>query len=311
MRPTTLGSTGLEVSTLGLGTVELGMPYGLGKASPPDDDVCIRLLHHAVDRGISFIDTSATYGRSEELIGRAFAGRACPVIATKVALRDADGTVWTGDRIPSQVRASIDRSRRLLGVDCLDLVQIHNADESVTSDPVLTETMEAHLQAGDVGNWGASTYGREASQAVIDLGAPLRTLQVAYSVLDRTLEAELFPSCQRAGAGLIVRSVFLQGVLSDRRHRLHEDLAPLRHAADAAARVAAELGEPLPVVALRFALFESGAQVTLVGTTDPAELDVNVDAALAGPLPPDMVQALRAIQVVDEEFLNPGNWPAS
>ena len=86
---------------------------------------------------------------------------------------------------------------------------------------------------------------------------------------------------------------------------------PLRHAADAAARVAAELGEPLPVVALRFALFESGAQVTLVGTTDPAELDVNVAAALAGPLPPDMVQALRAIQVVDEELLNPGNWPAS
>lgn len=311
MRVTTLGSTGLKVSTLGLGTVELGMPYGLGKASPPDDEACIRLLHQAVDRGVCFIDTAAAYGRSEELIGRAFAGRAGPVIATKVTLRDADGTPWTGARIGDQVRASIDRSRRLLEVDCLDLVQIHNADAVVTGDPVLIEVMQAHLQAGDVRNWGASTYGRQASMAVIDLGSPLRTLQVAYSVLDRALEAEVFPSCHRVGAGLILRSVFLQGVLSERRHRLRQDLAPLRRAADAAAVVAAGLGQPLPAVALRFALFEAGAHVTLVGTADPAELDVNVEAALAGPLPADAVAALRAIEVVDEDLLHPGNWPAS
>jgi aryl-alcohol dehydrogenase-like predicted oxidoreductase len=129
MQTTRLGLTELKVSVLGLGTVELGMPYGLGRVAPPDDKDCIRLLQRAVDHGVSYIDTAAAYGRSEELIGRAFvSSRPRPVIATKVTLRDADGTPWMGRRIGEEIRASIDRSRRLLGVDRLDLVQIHNAD---------------------------------------------------------------------------------------------------------------------------------------------------------------------------------------
>ena len=75
--------------------------------------------------------------------------------------------------------------------------------------------------------------------------------------------------------------------------------------------VAAALRQPQPADALRFALFEAGAHGTLLGTADPAELDVNVEAALAGPLPADAVAALRAIEVVDEDLLHPGNWPAS
>lgn len=306
-----LATTQLQVSALGLGTVELGMPYGLGKVAPPDDKSCIRLLHHAIARGINFIDTAAAYGRSEELIGRAFSGGHRPVIGTKVALRDVDGTPHTGTRLATAMSASIDRSRRLLGVETLDLVQIHNADAIVTKDPALADAMETHLQAGDVRYWGASTYGQQAARAVLDYGAPFRTLQGAYSVLDRNLEVELFPLCHHSGVGLILRSVFLQGVLSDRRHALSEGLAPLRQAADAVAGVAEALGKPLPEVALRYALFEAGADVTLVGTANPAELDSNVNAALDGPLPSDVVAALRAINVADERLLDPSNWPVT
>ena len=309
LQGTTLGSTQLQVSLLGLGTVELGMPYGLGQVTPPADDDCIRLLHHAVDHGICYIDTAAAYGRSEELIGRAFAGRRRPVIATKVALRDPDGTPWHGRRIVTGIEASIERSLRLLGTDALDLVQIHNDDAVVAGDPALREAMDTHLQSGEVRNWGASTYGRSAPLTVIDYGEPIRTLQVAYSVLDRRLEEDVFPACQRAGVGRVLRSVFLQGVLSERRHSLPEDLLPLRQAADAVARVADGLALPLAQVAMRFALFEAGAQVTLVGTADAAELEANIGAAQDGPLPPDAVAALRSIQVADERLLNPANWP--
>jgi aryl-alcohol dehydrogenase-like predicted oxidoreductase len=305
----TLGSTNLRVSVLGLGTVELGMPYGLSKTSPPDDEVCIRLLQHAVDRGVTYIDTAAAYGRSEELIGRAFAGRTRPVIATKVTLRDADGTPWTGARMTTEIRASIDRSRRLLGTDTLDLVQIHNAEAVIARDTNLTEAMEAHVQAGAVRHWGASTYGEQAPMAVIDCGPPLCTLQVAFSVLDRRLEEQVIPACIRSGIGLVLRSVFLQGVLSERRHTLPEHLRELREAANAVARVADGLGLPVPAVGLRFALFEAGAQVALVGTADMAELDININAAVAGPLPRDAVQALRRIEVTDKRLLNPGTWP--
>ena len=311
MDTTTLGATGLSVSILGLGTVELGMPYGLGKAPPPDDDACIRLLHHAVDRGVGYIDTAAAYGRSEELIGRAFRGRHLPVIATKVTLRDTDGTPWTGHRMTTEVRASIDRSRRLLGTETLDLVQLHNAEALVIGDSDLSGVMDAHLQAGDVRHWGASTYGELAPMAAIDWAPPLRTLQVPYSVLDRTLEKKVIPACARAGVGLVLRSVFLQGVLSERRHTLPEHLRELREAAHAVAQIASGLGASLPVVALRFALYEAGAQVTLVGTANATELDANIDATLAGPLPRDVVAALREIEVADKKLLNPGTWPVS
>lgn len=311
MQTTTLGSTELEVSVLGLGTVELGMPYGLGRVSPPDDADCIRLLQRAADHGVNYIDTAAAYGRSEELIGRAFASDSRPVIATKVSLRDPDGTAWKSSRMGDEMRTSIDRSRRLLGVDRIDLVQIHNAEAIVTGDTALLDAMESELLAGNVANWGASTYGAGEAMAVVARGVPLRTLQVAYSVLDRTLEEDVFPAATQAGIGLIFRSVFLQGVLSERRHSLHADLLPLRQVADAVAQIASDLGQSLPMVALRFAMFEAAAQVTLVGTADATELDANVDAALAGPLPKDVVTALRAIGISDQRLLNPGNWPAS
>lgn len=308
--PVALGNTGLQVSRLGLGTVELGLPYGIGKASPPDDAACVRLLKHAYERGITYLDTAAAYGRSEEIIGMAFpAGCARPVIATKVTLRDADGTPWPAASMAREIQASIDRSRRLLHTDVLDLVQIHNAEALIAGDQALREAMDAQMQAGNVRNWGASTYGEEAALAVVASGPPMRTLQIAYSVLDRTLETSVMPACRQAGTGLILRSVFLQGVLSDRRHTLPVGLAPLRRVADAAASIAAQLDVPLPVLALRFALFESSAQVALVGTADIVELDTNIDAMLAGPLPRDAVDALRGIDIEDPALLSPANWP--
>lgn len=308
--PVVLAGTGLPASSLGLGTVELGLPYGLGKAAPPDDAACIRLLHHAQARGIAYLDTAAAYGRSEEIIGQAFpGGRERPVIATKVSLLDPDGTAWSSSRMASEIQMSIDRSRTLLRTEVLDLVQIHNAEALIAGDQALHDAMNEQIQAGNVRHWGASTYGEDAAMAVLDRGPLLRTLQIAYSLLDRTLESQVVPACHQTDTGLILRSVFLQGVLSDRRHTLPDALASLRLAADTAARVAEDLGVSLPVVALRFALFESTAQIALVGTADKAELDTSIDAAVAGPLPHEAVKALRAIKVADETLLNPGSWP--
>lgn len=306
-----LGSTDLSVTPLGLGTVELGMPYGLAKDEPPSDAACIRLLHEAVDRGIGYIDTAAAYGRSEELIGRAFADRPRPVIATKVSMRDADGTPWTDAVVAGRIESSVERSRKLLGADVLDLVQVHNADAIVTGQTALLDAMRHQQERGRVRYWGASTYGHQAAQAVLQRGAPLQTLQIAYSLLDRTLEADVIPAATTAGVGLVLRSVFLQGVLSERRHTLAASLRPLADAAASAAGVAAGLGTSLPDVALRFAMYEAGAQVTLVGTANIDELVRNIDAAQAGPLPRDAVQSLRDIVVADESLLNPGNWPKS
>ena len=303
----TLGSTNLRVSALGLGTVELGIPYGIRKPPPPDDGLCLRLLHRAREQGVTYFDTAPAYGRSEELVGRAFPGCRGVVVATKVSLRDDRGALLPPERLSGTIRDSVDRSRRRLSVTTLDVLQIHNLGEGDVGEPLLA-AMAGQVEAGRVRHWGVSTYGRLAPREVLRHRRAIGVLQVAYSILDRTLEEEILPRCREQDVGLVVRSVFLQGVLSVRRRHLGARLDPLRAAAEAAGRVADGLGIGLPELALRFACHESGAHVTLVGTAHPEELDANLGALAAGPLPPDAVAELRRIRVEDESLLNPGTW---
>ncbi|MBT3344819.1 MAG: aldo/keto reductase [Gemmatimonadetes bacterium] len=303
-----LGTTGMQVSRLGLGTVELGIPYGLSEDPPPTDEVCIRLLRDAHDQGITYIDTAAAYGRSEELVGLAFSGmQDRPTITTKVAFRDSEGNPVGPGRLRQHIEASVERSLQWLQADRLDILKIHSADDRFLSDE-LVESMQLLVERGRVRSWGASTY--ETIALADALSEPkLRVIQVAYSLLDRRLDDELLPRARVQGVGIVLRSVFLKGVLSDRRRQLSQEMAPLARAADAAARIAAEAGLALSQVALRFALFSGAGDVTLVGTAQQEELQENLEACAAGPLPEDVVAALMAIEVEDSSLLNPGNWP--
>ena len=307
METRTLGATKLRVSALGLGTVELGIPYGIRKPAPPDDALCLRLLHRARDQGVTYFDTAPVYGRSEELVGRAFPGSGGVVLATKVSLRDDAGALLPPALLSRAILDSVDRSRRRLSVETLDVLQIHNLGEGDLGEPLLA-AMAEQVEAGRVRHWGVSTYGRLAPGEVLRHRQAIDVLQVAYSILDRTLEEGILPRCREQGLGIVVRSVFLQGVLSTRRRHLGARLEPLRLAADAAGRIADGLGVDLPELALRFAFHESRVHVTLVGTAAPEELDANLRALAAGPLPPDAVAELRRIRVEDESLLNPGTW---
>ena len=303
----TLGSTDLRVSALGLGTVELGIPYGIRVPPPPDDGLCLGLLHRARDHGVTYFDTAPVYGRSEEIVGRAFPGCRGVVVATKISLRDESGALLPPHLLAREVLASVDRSRRRLSVETLDVLQIHNLGEGDLGEP-LRAAMAEQVHAGRVRHWGVSTYGRRAPRDALRHRQAIDLLQVAYSILDRTLEEGILPRCRERGLGIVVRSVFLQGVLSTRRRHLGARLEPLRLAADAAGRVADGLGIGLPELALRFACHESRAHVTLVGTAHPEELDANLRALAAGPLPADAVAELRRIHIEDESLLNPGTW---
>ena len=299
-----LGNTDLKISRLGLGTVQLGMPYGLGLPVPPSDDECVRFLHRALDTGINFFDTAATYGRSEELLGRAFSGLSSrPIIATKVSL----GRPEEGKTLRQSLRESLERSLQRLHLETMDLLQFHNVDPVFISSDIL-EAMEDLTRCGKVRYWGASTYGEEAPRAVLKASAHFSSLQVAYNVLDRSLDKELFPACRRQGMGIIFRSIFLKGVLSDRLHQLPPHLASLRQAALQVEKVGSAAGIPLPALALRFAAYSPFVHATIFGTTSIQELEENTAFFEAGPLPEEILDALFCIEVADQRLLNPGNW---
>ena len=303
-----LGDTEIRLSPLGLGTVEIGMPYGIGKPAPPPDEECIALLHRAVERGINYIDTASVYGRSEEIVGKAFANfDDPPLIATKLTLRPNQAPPPTRDHLRTYVEESVQLSLEQLYTESLDVLQLHNAlDEDLTPD--FLEIMVDLQERGLVKYLGATTYGEEAPARVLELSDHFRILQIAYNVLDRRLEETIFSRAKKAGVGIVIRSVFLQGTLSDRATTLPDDVADLRNAVAQVREIAAAAGISLTALALRYVAFNPDTYITLFGTTSFDELDANITAYEQGPLPTDVLEALNSIGQLDEYYLNPGEW---
>ena len=306
-----LGRTGLEVSEIGLGTVELGLDYGVpvaGEHLRPPEEHAARLLNRALDLGVNFIDTARAYGASEEIIGRALKGRRHEyILASKLAPIREEGQ---SDReLREQVKTSIAESLRLLQTDVIDLLQLHWAPvDVIAKGRVLAAAREAQ-QAGQVRFIGASTYGEEAPLAVLADGG-YDTLQVAYNLADRTLEEQVLPLAEQQGVGIIVRSVLLRGVLTHRFALLPDQLAELRSAIAQLSRLADAEACSLPEMAYRFVLAHPAVTTALVGTARIEELEAALAFAGKGPLPPALIEAIRQVTVSDRNQLNPGTWPA-
>jgi aryl-alcohol dehydrogenase-like predicted oxidoreductase len=306
-----LGRTGLQVSEISLGTVELGLDYGVpvaGEHRRPADADAARLLNRALDLGVNFIDTARAYGVSEDVIGRALKSRRREyTLATKLAAIREEGQ---SDReLRQQVRNSISASLRALQTDVIDLLQTHHTPVDVIAAGRVAAALQEAQAAGDVRFIGASTYGEDAPLAVLADGR-FDTLQVAYSPVDRTLEARVLPLAQARDIGVVVRSVLLRGVLTHRYKLIPPALADLKAAIGRLdALVGGEAGS-LPEIAYRFVLANPAVSTALVGTARVAELEAALTFADRRRLPPALVAAIQEINVSDRSQLIPSNWPA-
>ncbi len=302
-----LGSTDLEVSSLGLGSAQLGIRYGADPVEPPPASDSIRLLRRAAELGINYFDTAPAYGDIEPVLGEALEPiRPRPVIGTKLSISDQDGP-FTGDELRNRLSASVDESLRKLRLECIDLMQIHSVLPPFVTDELL-ETMDGISNSGRVRYWGVTTYGEDAPFEALTAGGRFRTAQIAYSALDRTLERRVIPRLHEQGVGLILRSMFLQGALSPVWTKLPEQLHDLRGACSQVEDLAEQTGLSMSELALRYAAFQPRPAVAVFGTLNMDEIDANVARIEAGPLPADVIDALERITVEDESQLNPGTW---
>jgi aryl-alcohol dehydrogenase-like predicted oxidoreductase len=306
-----LGSTGLRVSEISLGTVELGLDYGVpvgGEHLRPPEEQAIFLLNRALDLGVNFIDTASAYGVSEQVIGKALRTRRNEyVLATKLAHIPEE--LLTDSEVRAGVQASITASLQALQTDRIDLLLIHSAPvEVIRSGRILQAMLEAK-QAGQVRAVGASTYGEEAALAVLKDGR-YDALQVAYNLADRSMEASVLPVALEKKAGIVVRSVLLRGVLTHRYRHIPDGLAALRSAIEAFQRLAGEQGITLPEIAYRFVLEHPAVSTALVGTSRVEELEAALVYAQRGPLPPSLRASIRGIDMREPNQLNPSTWPA-
>jgi len=291
MRYRNLGTSGLEVSTLGLGTNAFG-----GRADKPTS---IRVLHHAFDSGITFIDTANIYTgtKSEEIIGEAFEGRRHDVIlATKVGIKRGEGPNTRGSS-RQHIRKEIEDSLRRLRTDYIDLYQIHVFDPMTPLDETL-RTLDDLVTSGKVRYVGASNYA--AWQMMKSLAISERehlikyvSVQPGYSLADRGVERELIPFCVDQGIGVIPYFPLAGGILTGKYsggsvpQGSQLDLNPnfVRRVDSArvelgeqVARMAAEIGTSATALSLAWLLHQPAVSTVIAGATRESQIDDNLQA---------------------------------
>jgi aryl-alcohol dehydrogenase-like predicted oxidoreductase len=301
-----LGRTGLKVSAIALGTVSLGLDYGIdapGQFGRPDELSAIRLLRLAADRGVTLVDTAPAYGTSERLVGCALAANTRTIIATKVMV-PADGV-----EVGAAIEASLAASRLALGRETLDIVQIHNATVETIAKGEVAEALARAKRRGQVRVVGASVYGEAAAMAAVECGQ-FDVLQIAFNVLDQRMAAKVLPAADNAGVGVLVRSALLKGALTPKAQWLPGPLDRLRTGAEQARDLLAEGSwDALPKAALRFCLSFPSVASVLTGARTASELEIAVQAETEGPLNGRVLHEAARLGLDDDHLLDPSHWP--
>jgi aryl-alcohol dehydrogenase-like predicted oxidoreductase len=256
-----LGSTGLQVSALGLGTVKLGRNQAVkypANFALPDERSARRLLRLAGELGVNLLDTAPAYGSSEERLGRLLAGRRRDwIICTKVGEEFEQGQSRF-DFSPEHTRQSVLRSLRRLGTDVLDIVLVHSdgRDLGIIEQMGTLEMLAQLKREGLLRAFGISTKtvaGGLAAAAVCDV------LMVTYNLV-RQEERPVLDECARLGRGALVKKVLDSGNLppADGGHGT---------------------GRTPQQASLELVLAHPGTSAAIVGTINPLHLRSNVEAA--------------------------------
>jgi len=212
MKRRKLGANGPEVSAIGLGCMGMSEFYGAR-----DEQESIATIHHALDIGIDFLDTSDVYGphTNEELVGKAIKGRRDKVfLATKFGIvRDPEDPTRRGvDGSPAYVRRSVEGSLRRLGVEMIDLYYQHRVDPKTPIEETVG-AMSRLIEEGKVRFLGLSEAAPETLQRASAVH-PITALQTEYSLWTRDPEPEVLPACRELGVGFVAYSPLGRGFLT-------------------------------------------------------------------------------------------------
>jgi len=210
MQKRKLGNSGLEVSALGLGC--MGLSFGYGPATDTKDG--IKLLHAAVERGVTFFDTAEAYGpfKNEELLGEALAPyRDQVVIATKFGFREGSSSKGV-DSSPARIRQVAEASLKRLRTDRIDLFYQHRVDPNVPMEDV-AGTVKDLISEGKVKHFGLSEAGVQSIRKAHAV-QPVAALQSEYSLWWREPEAEIIPTLEELGIGFVPFSPLGKGFLT-------------------------------------------------------------------------------------------------
>jgi aryl-alcohol dehydrogenase-like predicted oxidoreductase len=313
MRQRRLGRDGPAVSEIGFGAWGIGGTMWLGAR----DDESLRALHRALDLGVDFIDTALVYGEghSEALVGRVVRERGGGVrVATKVPPRNR---AWPAARgVPvaecfpaAHIVASAERSLRNLGLDTIDLLQLHVWQDEYLDQDGWRDGLLGVKRSGKVRQLGVSVNDHDPASALRAVGSGLfDAIQVIYNIFDQSPEAELFPACIAHGVGVLARVPLDEGGLTgtitpqttfpdgDFRNRYFAG-ERRRQVWERAERLKALLGDEartLPELALRFCLSHPAVSTVIPGMRRVATVEASAAVSDGRLLSQSMLEALKA-----------------
>jgi len=290
-----LGNSGVQLTTVGLGTWAMGGGDWQYSWGPQDDAESVRTIHRAFDLGINWIDTAPAYGlgHCEETVGRALRGlHDRPFVATKCARCWDDRGMLLGRLKKESVRREAEDSLRRLGLDVIDLYQIHwpDPDEDIEEGWATVAELigEGKVRFGGLSNFDLSQLKR--AQAI----HPVTSLQPPYSMLVRGVEADLLPYCAAHGIGVIAYSPMQKGLLTgkvtrawaaslaaDDHRRNDPDFQEPRLSAnlalgDALRSIAAKHGKTVAQLAIAWILRRPELTAAIVGARRPEQIEQTV-----------------------------------
>ena len=312
MQKRTLGSSGLEVSALGLGC--MGISFGYGPAA--DREQGIGIIRAAVDGGVTFFDTAEAYGpfANEELVGEALAPvRDRVVIATKFGFKFENGKQSGLDSRPSHIRDVAEASLKRLKTDRIDLLYQHRVDPEVPIEDV-AGTVKDLIREGKVGHFGLSEAGVQTIRRAHGV-QPVTALQSEYSLWWREPEKDVLPTLEELGIGFVPFSPlgkgFLTGKIDDKTTFDATDfrnVVPRFTAENRKENFAfvewlkafAERKQATPAqIALAWLLAQRPWIVPIPGTTKRHRLDENLGAAQIPLTPDDLLEIDRAASQIE------------
>jgi aryl-alcohol dehydrogenase-like predicted oxidoreductase len=287
-----LGNSDMQITSIGVGAWAMGGGDWQFSWGAQDDQDSIDAIYRALDRGVNWIDTAAVYGlgHSEEVVGRALAGRANrPYVFTKCA------RVWDENRVISSrikadsIRNECEASLRRLKVDVIDLYQMHwpDPDEDIEEG---WEAMAKLKEEGKVRHIGVSNFSVSQMERAMKI-APITSLQPPYSLLRRDIEAEILPFCHKHNIGVIVYSPMQAGLLSGtmtkervanldpgdwrtkNAHFQEPNLSRNLAAADVLKEIGARHGRSAGEVAVAWTLRLPAVTAAIVGFRSPQQVD--------------------------------------
>jgi aryl-alcohol dehydrogenase-like predicted oxidoreductase len=319
MEKRTLGRTGREVGVVGLGAWQLGADWG-----EVDESDALAVLRAAVEGGVTFIDTADVYGdgRSERLVGQVLKEYEDLTVATKMGRRV--------EQVPSNYtldnfRAWNDRSRSNLGVDTIDLVQLHCPPTPVYSTDAVFDALDTLVEEGRLASYGVSV--ETCAEALTAIARPhVASVQIILNAFRLKPLDEVLPAAREAGVGIIARVPLASGLLSGKydenttfsaddhrtynRHGEAFDVGETFSGVDFATGLEAvrrlmpwlPAGVTMAQFALRWILDQPGVTVVIPGARNPSQVAGNVAAAQLAPLSTDQ---LAAVQQTYDELIRP------